>query len=234
MNFEVDPQWMNALKYGWLPPTVPVDLLRFGPALPPPPAVFEFDTSGSAEGFAGNYFRDDKHVPYGPPIAVSQFALAQYNKSFPLPPGTTPPYGVLLVYVGQFGNFAKTYNFPAGSAYWYQDVISPSLILSNPWQKLKGIEAWFLDNASVGSSFISAEIFVSGAINGAYQSVTVASAKLKHNDWVQIKAPFSLGQGMTLHNLIIRIKGEWAKSSLSAKKRPPYEGYVLIDHISTL
>ncbi len=232
MNFEVDPKWLNAFNYG-LPGAIWSGLpLQLATALQPPPAVFEFDKSGSAEGFAGNYFRDDKDVPYGPPMPVSQFPLAQYKQPFPLPPGSAPPYGVLVVQVGQFGQFAKTFNFPSGSDYWYQDVISPSLISSDPWQKVKNIEAWFWDDASITGNHISAEIFASGSINGAYQNVKVASSKLKHDAWVQIKAPFSLGQGMALHNLVIRIKGEWAKSSLSAKKMPHYEGFVLIDHIS--
>jgi hypothetical protein len=235
MAHELDPELRFYLNSPWfMPPRIPMSGLSLGPPAPPAPAVFEFDTAGSAEGWAGNYFRDDKDVAYQPPQPVSQFPSAQYNQPFPLSPGTKPPYGVLVVSIGQFTIWAKTFGFPSSSAFWYQDIFSPRLDSSKPWQNLKGIEAWFYDDTSPAKSHISAEVYASGNINGVYQKVLVSKTALTHTSWVKATGAFSLGQGMTLENVIIRLKGEWAKSSLRGKQRPVYEGNVWIDHVAAL
>lgn len=234
-DYRIDPKIMEMLKYPWLYQyKIPEELLKT--LSPVPPAVFEFDTAGSTQGFAGDYIRDDKDMVYGPPITVSQFPSAQYNKPFPLPPGSTPPMGVIIPIIGQFGSFVQTFNFPKSSAYWYLDVVSPGLSFSSPWQNLNGVEAWFFDQYSVGGSFMSVEIYITYRINGISQKMSLpnATTKLQFNTWVQVKSSIPIGQNMTLENLVLRLKGEWADNSLPGKERPLYEGQILIDHIGTL
>lgn len=225
---ELDDSVLQVLQHPAL-----AGLLR--PYVPPvpAPAIFEFDTAGVTEGFAGSYFRDDTDNVYGPAMAVTQFPLAQYGKKFPLPSGTTPPYGTLSVFADQL--FPASFNFPQKSAYWYHDVFSPNLAVSPAWQQLKGVEAWFLDSASaLDKSHISAEIRMSVTVNGALQTVVLGPTQLSKKDWTKVGGPVTLGQGMVVHNLVIRVKGEWAQSSLPGKARPKYSGYVLIDHVAAL
>lgn len=235
-KWELDPDLLDVLNSPWLIDRIALRsdaVLKALIAKPPAPAVFEFNTMGDAEGFAGTYFRDDAGAIIGPPVPVGQFAFAQYQESFPLPKGYSGPQGALTVYADQFDNFAQTYGFPDTSAYWTQDIISPVLTASPAWQKATTVEAWALDDATVGdTSHVSVQLVLWAAVNGYPQEITSPFTGLKRHQWTKVSMTFGANAWTTLRNVVIRVRGDWAKSSLPAPQKPVYGGYILLDHIA--
>lgn len=219
----IHPDIISRMKYPWLYRQEEIEAIAslLGLLPPPAPAAFDFDTVGDAEGFAGNYIRDDQGAAYGVPLAVQQVASAQYDKHFPLPMGTKPPVGALSTPTFQFKSYIDSYKFPSSSAYWYTDITSPYLATSPAWQNIKSLEAWVYNDTLAGSP-LTVEPILKVEINGVLQDVNLGKVTLKTRDWKQVQVPVYAIKGMSVNNLVLRIQGS---------PKDVWEGQFYFDHI---
>lgn len=199
-----------------------------------PGSAFEFD-DGTPNGFTVTPVEDALGKPYGA-FSVGHFEAAQYPSQFPSGNPLKDKVGSLMVNGGQWGPFATKFNFPTSSAYWQFDAVSPLLTGATPWQQVHAVEAWLADGYSTTGEHLTAALLLYIEQNGIRSMLQQVGGtvfhKVTHNAWTKLAADFQVPPGTIVRNVIVRVRGEWAVSSLTKGKYPLYDGGIGIDHVA--
>lgn len=223
----------DILKWPWL--WVWDAIIRVYEFILIPGASFSFD-KGTTEGFTVSPVYDDTEKPYGT-FPVSHFEAGDAPNDWP--PKSNPLHdkvGSLLVDGGQWGPFERHYNFPKGSDFWQFDVVSPLVSKSKPWQQVQKVKAQVVDGYSTTGAHVSAALLLHIDQNGMWKVLPEIGGTVYQpvmwNVWTPLEADFNVPAGAVVRNVIVRVRGEWAKSSLDPGKYPLYEGAIAFDDIA--
>lgn len=224
------PDWMmNLLKrpWHWLRRVIAGIFMVPGPA-------FDFD-DGTVQHFIPEPIRDDAGTPYDPPLLAHNEA-ADYQTGFPFGSNLNDKTGSLSVNIPDWQPYCKHVGFPATSKYWQVDVVSPLLTSSTPWQQVQTLETWLADGYSITGDHVSAALFLFVEQNGKRSMFPQVGGTvfqpISRIAWTKVTAQFKLPPGAQVRNVVIRVRGEYAQSSLDKGKLPLYEGAIAIDHVA--
>lgn len=191
-----------------LPLLIVTSVFLSGCACLPPLPVYDFE-DGTIQGWRLTAVSDDQQKTYTPFWDLDHSGKNQNKKT-----------GYLVIDGAQFGPWASQAGFPSGSQFWEVTAYNPCINSKNSvvWQGIKGVEVDLLDNFSMGTQPLKANIGVRVDVGGKYSEIMETDSQgkpLYHNinhagstsTWTHLKANLNIPSNAIVHQVWIKFRG---------------------------